>query len=571
MTEPAAPAVQSWRSLARERVAQSADASRRVFRHADLRNVELSLLFNWTAEHAYLVALGVYAYNNGGALAVGLVGLGRLLPAGVVALVASSAADRSHREVLLRALYLVRAAAALASAAAFFAGAPALIVYLFGGSVTILSAALRPAYWALLPALARTPEELTASNVLAATSEGMALLAGPALGGLLLAATGPGHVFVFAAVLFEGSTLMALRISSGGRRPPPAQRKRLIAETVAGVHAVVSHRDTRLLIAVGGAQTFVRGALMVLIVVAALDLLELGEAGVGFLSSAFGIGNLVGAVLALGFVGRRRLGGVLVLGLMLWGLPIALVAVWPVPAMALVLLLLPGWGNAIFDIAILTLLQRSTPDDVLGRVFGILETVVFASMAAGSIAASGLVALFGVRGAFVAVGLVLPVVSLLVIPGMRRIDDQSDVPEEELRLLREISLFSTLPAVALEHVASAAEPVNVPAGAVVFAQGDAGDRFYVVESGGVEVRMDDEMLAVLGRGEFFGEIALLRGVPRTATVIATESSRLLSLSRADFLAAVSRYEQCAHVAEDEMDRRVAAAGAHGHSVGTGLR
>lgn len=566
MTEPGSPSGPAWRALARERIRQSADASRRVFRHADLRNVEVSLLLNWTAEHAYLVALGVYAYNNGGALAVGLVGLGRLLPAGIVALVASSAADRSHREVLLRALYLVRASAALASAAAYFAGAPPLIVYLFGGSVTVLSAALRPAYWALLPALARTPEELTASNVLAATSEGMALLAGPALGGLILAATAPGHVFAFAAVLFEASTLMALRISSGGRRPPPKQRPRLIAETIAGVRAVVTHRDTRLLIAVGGAQTFVRGALMVLIVVAALDMLGLGEAGVGFLSSAFGIGNLVGAILALSFVGRRRLGGVLVLGLMLWGVPIALVAVWPVPATALALLLLPGWGNAIFDIAILTMLQRSTPDQVLGRVFGILETVVFASMAAGSIAASGLVALFGVRGAFVAVGMILPVVSLLVLGSMRRIDDSSDVPEDELRLLRQIPMFSTLPAVALEHVAAASDTIEVAPGTVVFAQGDAGDRFYVVESGRVEVRMDGETLAVLGRGEFFGEIALLRGVPRTATVVVAEPVRLLSLGRADFLAAVSRYEQCAHIAEDEIDRRVADAGAHGHTV-----
>lgn len=549
----------SLRAMMRDRAVLAVAATREVMRHRSLRGLELSLLVNWTAEHAYLVALGVYAYAEGGALAVGLLGLGRLLPAGIVALVASAAADRYPRETILRLLYAVRSLAAVASGAAFFAGAPATMVFVLGGSVTVLSAALRPAYWALLPMLAKTPEQLAASNVLAATSEGVALLAGPVIGGLVVAAAGPGVVFVMAGQLFVVSGIAAMFVNAESR-PLPVESRSAWHRTAEGVRAVARHPDTRALVLIGGAQTFVRGALTVLIVIAALDLLAIGEAGVGLLNSAFGIGNFVGAVAALAFVGRRRLGGPLLGGLLMWGVPIALIGVWPSPVAAFLLLLVPGWGNAVFDIAILTMLQRITPDEVLGRVFGILETTVFLAMAAGSIAASGLVAAFGVRGALIACGAILPVLVVLIRPKVRALDDRSEVPEQELALLRRLPLFAGLPAVALEHLASKLTPETVPRGHVVFRQGDAGDRFYVIAAGEVSVDKSHQDVATLGPGDYFGEIALLRGVPRTATVVAREESTLMALSPEDFLAAVSRYEQCARRADDEAARRMSAAG-----------
>jgi len=523
--------------------------------HRSLRSLEASLLVNWTAEHAYLVALGVYAYSVGGALAVGLLGLGRLLPAGLVALMASAAADRYPREVVLRLVYAVRALAAIASAAAFFAGAPPTLVLVLGGSVTVLSAALRPAYWALLPMLATSPEQLAASNVLASTSEGAALLVGPLIGGLLVAGTDPGTVFVAAGQMFLISVFFSMLVVSDAR-PAPVEERGLFDRTIEGMRAVAAHHDTRFLVVIGGAQTFVRGALTVLIVIAALDLLAMGEAGVGYLNAAFGIGNLVGAVAALAFVGRRRLGGPLLGGLLMWGAPILLMGVFPSPIAAFALLLIPGWGNAVFDIAILTMLQRITPDEVLGRVFGILETAVFVAMAAGSIAASGLVAWLGVRGALIVCGSLLPVLVIVTRARVRAIDDRSEVPEREIGLLRHLPLFAGLPAVALEHLAAKLTPVAVGSGDVVFRQGDPGDRFYVVGDGQVIITKQARDVASLGRGDYFGEIALLRGIPRTATVTASTPTELLALAPEDFLAAVSRYAQCARRADQEMARRL---------------
>jgi len=518
---------------------RSLDAFKQVFRHADLRYLELALGLNWTAENAYLVAVSVYAYGHGGATAVGLVGLIRMVPAGVAGLFGAVIADRYRREQLLRLLALGRAVLAGVTGLAFFAGAPVAIVFALAALLNILNVLLRPGYWALLPDLATTPEELVACNVVASVFEGLAWLAGPLLAGVLISLTSPGVAFFAAAGLLAGSTLFAALVRASHLVQTKTSERRVLSDTLEGVKTVARNRDARVIFGLFGAQTIVRGALNVLVVVAAIRLMQFGAPGVGWLSSAFGVGGLIGALATFTLVGRRRLAMPFGIGLILWGAPIALVGIWPHPIVGLVLLGLPGAGNAVLDVAGLTMLQRTIPNKVLGRVFGALEAQVFATIGLGSVLASALVGWLGARGAMIAIGSLLPALALLSWRRLRAIDEATDVPEEELALLRGVPMFSTLPAVALEHLATSLTPISVASRAAVFRRGDVGDRLYVIVDGEARVSYGRATTARLGPGDCFGEIALIRGVPRTATVTASGDLRLVALESEPFLAAVS--------------------------------
>jgi hypothetical protein len=266
------------------------------------------------------------------------------------------------------------------------------------------------------------------------------------------------------------------------------------------------------------------------------------------LSSADGLGGLLGAVVAFVLVGRR-LAGDFARGLILWGIPIALIGLWPESGVAFVALALVGLANTVVDVAGLTLLQRAVPDEVLARVFGVLETMILAGIALGAVLAPVLVSLLDIRGALVVTGLVLPVLVVLLWRPLAAVDAESVVPTEQVALLRTLPLFGPLPAATLEQLASSLTARTVAAGEVVFSQGDRGDRFYLVADGEFDVTVDRTGASREGPGGYFGEIALLRDVPRTATVRAHTDGRLYALDRDVFIAAVTGHPESAAAAE----------------------
>lgn len=536
---------------ARARLREPFQAFAQVFRNPDLRRLELAWAASVTGEWSSIVALSVFAYDAGGTAAVGLVGLIRMLPSAVAAPFAALLADRFPRQRVMVAADLVRATAVAAAAAAVFADAPAGVVFALAGVVALVSTAFRPAQVALLPALARDPAELTAANVASTTMESVAFFAGPALGGLLLVATGTGVVFAAQAVTFLLSAFLVggIRSVERDREPVALESGRGIArEALGGFRAIGTDSRLRLIVGLFAAQTLVAGALNVLIVVTAIDLLDLDGSGVGFLASADGVGGLVGAVVAVALVGSRRLGSSFGVGLVLWGAPIALIAAWPTPLAALVLLAVVGAGNTVADVSGLTLLQRAVPEGVLARVFGVLESVALGAIALGAVLAPVLVSWLGVRGALVATGSFLPVLAALVWPRLRALDAVPPPASAQLELLRGIPIFAPLPSPVLERLASSLTTVRVAAGEVVFRRGDPGDRFYVIGSGELEVALPDEPTVRLGRGDSFGEIALLRDVPRTASVRAMEGVELYALERDEFIAAVTGHPASAEAA-----------------------
>jgi MFS family permease len=510
-----------------------------VFRNPGLRRLELAWVGSVTGEWAYVVALAVYAYEAGGATAVGLVALLRFLPSAAVAPFAAVLADRYSRQRVMLIADAIRAIALAGAGAVALADGPALAVYGLAALVAVVSTAFQPAQAALIPTLARNPQELTAANVASSTVESVGSFAGPALGGLLLAVTSPGVVFAATAGAFVWSALNVARIPS---TPPPredAAEEALHREVLAGFQAIYRVPSLRLVVGLYSAQTLVAGALNVLVVVAALELLDLGRAGPGLLNSAVGIGGLIGAGVALGLVGLRGLGTAFAFGLLLWGIPLILFGAWPETAAALVFLGLLGVGNTLVDVSGLTLLQRTAPEQVLGRVFGVLESLVVGTLGLGAIIAPLLISLFGVRWALVATGLLLPALALVSWAQLRKIDERTVVPERELDLLRSLPLFAPLPPATLEHLARSLVRVPAGAGSEIMRQGEVGDRFYLVDKGDMDVLIDGEVVSSLGPGDHFGEIALLRDVPRTATVTARTDASLLALERDEFVSAVS--------------------------------
>jgi MFS family permease len=538
-----------------KQVGQALSAAIAVFRNPDLRRLELSWLGSIAGEFSYAVVISVYAYSHGGATAVGVVWVIRMVPAALAAPFLSVAGDRWRRERVMVVGNLVRGGATAATAAALFTDAPAELVYGLGVIVAVISTAYWPAQAALLPADARTPQELTAANTASSTLEGIGSFAGPALAGALLALTSSGLAFAATAAVFLWAAALAMPI----RTKPPlraATGPSVAEEILGGFRALREHRRVALLVSVYGIWAFVSGALNVLVVVSAIELLDMGEGGVGVLNAAIGVGGLAGALATLALAGGR-FGRLLALGMLIWSLPIALMSIWIEPVVAVLLLALVGLGNVVLDVSGLTLLQRVVPDEILSRVLGIVEGLWVGLLGAGAIAVPGLIAVLDLRGALVATGLVLPVFALLTRGALRAIDAETVAPERELELLRRIPIFSPLPPAAMERLAASLEALRVPAGTEVIRQGDEGDRFYVLREGSVEVETDGRTIGNFGPGYFFGEIALLRDVPRTATVRATSDSDLVALERNDFVGAVTGHAPAAEAADQVVSARIA--------------
>ena len=535
-----------------ERLREHLAPFRGVFVNANLRRLELAWAGSITAEWGYAVALSVFAYHAGGATAVGLLMAVRMLSSAIVAPFSSILGDRHNRARVMISTDLVRAAALAGAGVAALAHAPALVIYALAVLVAIVSTAFHPAQAALTPSLATTPEELTAANAVGSTIESVGTFAGPALAGLLLAVTSTGVVFILMAALFLWSAFFVMRIHTEAASvpEPAAGHPPFLHEAAAGIRTIVEEPNVRVIIGLYGCQTLVAGALRVFIVVIAFQLLDTGNAGVGFLNSVTGIGGLVGALATIVIVSRSRLATDFGVGVVLWGLPIALIGIWPNQWLTLIMLGVVGVANTIVDVAAFTLLQRAVPDEVLARVFGVLQSVLLGTIGLGSLLASALVSLIGARATLVVAGAFLPVAALIAYRRLVAIDRAVAAPSpERVELLTSNPIFIPLPLPAIERLASKLIPVTVDAGSTLFRRGDHGDRFYLIETGELEVSVDDGPPKVAGPGDSLGEIALLRDIPRTATVQARTGAALYALEREDFLGAVTGHAGSKEAAE----------------------
>jgi MFS family permease len=508
-----------------------------VLRRRDLRRVELAYVGFNVSQYAVWVTMIVYAYERGGTTAASLVAVLQLVPAAVFAPFLGLLGDRYPAARVLVWGYLAQALGMALTAIAMVGDAPVALVY--GGAVLASTAVVvtRPAQAVLMPSLARSLEELTAANVVSSWVEtGGGVVAGLVIG-VVLTVADTGLVFGLMALTALASAVLV----SGVPSPPPAPHDEAVsarAEALAGFRAIRTHRHLRPLITLVLAVWVLVGALDVLFVVVAIDLLGLDQAWAGYLNAAWGAGGVAGGLVAVTMVGRPYLSRPIALGMGLCGVAFVLIGLWPSIGAAMALVAVGGGGRVLVDVGTRTLIQRTTPADVLGRVFGLLEGITMAGLAIGALLVPPLVHLGGPEAALIGVGLLLPVLGLAIGRPLLRVDRGARVPVVEIALLRSMPLFAALPAPALEGIARALEPLELPAATLVIRKGDEGDRFYAVADGEVEVRLHGAVLARLGRGGAVGEIALLQNVPRTADVVAVTDVRLYALEKEPFLTAV---------------------------------
>ncbi len=551
-----------------------------VFVNRNLRRMQIafagSLIGNW----AFTTAVSVWAYGEGGAKAVGIYYSIRLAVMALATPFVSTLADKYPRKRVMIYSDLYSAVLVVLATVCLYADTSALPIYVLAVVTSFGGSAFRAAQGAITPQLADTTEQLTASNGTASTLESLAIFVGPAIATGLLAVTDVEIVFLLNVASFAWSMLMVAGIHLGrseeeaekaaepetlgealaeAAEEEVEQAEGFLRETSAGFRAIRQDKDLLVTVVEGSAQTIVAGALAVIPLVIAVEILDTGAKGVGLLDSVMGLGAIVGGIFAIARSTKHKLGQDLIVGVFLWSFPLIVITIWPTPIAAFAVMAVLGFANPVVDVNVFTVIQRLTPDAVLGRVFGAFETCLIGTMAVGSAIAPLMLHLWGLRATVGILGVVIGLIAVLGYAPMRSLDRRLEAPAG-LPLLRAIPMFAPLNPVTLDHLARVLDRVDVSAGDVIVHEGDESDLFYVIESGRVQVTAaDGQVLREEGPGDYFGEIGLLRDVPRTATITAMEPTVLLALEREEFLDAVTGQGESRRLAEDVVVRRLRAA------------
>ncbi|HET8664881.1 MAG TPA: MFS transporter [Nocardioides sp.] len=544
-----------------------------VFVNRNLRRMQLafagSLIGNW----AFTTAVSVWAYGEGGAKAVGIYYSVRLAIMAVASPFVATLADKYPRKAVMIYSDLFSAVIVVLATICLYADTPAAPIYVLAVVTSFGGSAFRAAQGAITPQLSETTEQLTASNGTASTLESLAIFVGPAIATGLLALTDVEIVFLLNVLTFAWSMLMVAGISlrkdeqEAEKAAEPehltdavaeaaGETEGFFAETSAGFRAILRDRGLLITVIEGSAQTIVAGALAVIPLVIAVEILDTGAKGVGLLDSVMGLGAIVGGIYAIARASKHKLGQDLIVGVFLWSFPLVLITIWPNPVAAFAVMAVLGFANPVVDVNVFTVIQRLTPDAVLGRVFGAFETCLIATMALGSAIAPLMLHLWGLRTTVAVLGVVIGLIAVLGYAPMRALDHRLGAPAG-LSLLQAIPMFGPIGPVTLDHLARALDRVEFAAGDLIVREGDESDRFYVIESGRVQVTAaDGHVLREEGPGDYFGEIGLLRDVPRTATITALEPTALLALEREEFLDAITGQGEARLLAEDIVIRRL---------------
>ena len=516
---------------------------------------------SYAGDLAAFTAASVYAYRAGGAGLVAVLGLLKALPGAFLVPLVTSGSDRTRRERLLIATVVPRVLLLGVAAAAMTGGGQGLLVVVLVGVEGGVASAFRQIQAALLPWLARTPDELTSANSAASVLQSAAMVGGPAIAAGLLAAG-----MVQAAMLVSCGLVAVAAVLLAGVRPLSSEApvraagrlKQLKLDMAAGFNAGVRQRDAAALFVPAAAQTFGRGVLNVLTVVIALELFDLGSAAVGWLTALLGVGGLLVGPLAVLVVRGKRVARSFAAGVAGWGVPMILLgfahgAYWPYLMFGVI-----GVANVFDDVGVYSSLQQVIPPRLMGRALGVRRGLLLLSMGLGSAVTPWLIDAWGARGTLIATGLLLVALAAAFLPRLTAIDGKISAPGPDLTLLRQVSFFHPLPFAIVEHLTSELQSATYQPGDVIIRDGEPGERFYIIAEGRARAAKDGMQLREMGSGESFGEIALLRRIPRTATVTALSRMEARTLAREEFLAAVTGNPESVERAEAVVSTRLQA-------------
>jgi MFS family permease len=510
------------------------------------------------AEFGPWVAMLVYAYSEGGATATGVVSLALLIPTAIVAPFAGPLIDRFGASRVLLGAYAAQAVAMGATAVSLLSGAPPVVSYALGALTAMALVVTHPAHAVVSPGIARTTEQLVALNAVTGWILSIGLVLAPACAGLILAVSTPGAVYAAGAacVLVAALLVVPLRdlvppLAHDDESPVAGAFSRLDE----GARALAKSSAPREVVIVLSATYLMVGAFDVLVVVLAVGSLGIGDSGAGYLTAAHGAGAVLGAVSSLALVGCARIVPVM-LGAAVVGAAAFIVLGFAITVgVAFAVAAVTGVSRSLLEVSGQTLLQRVTTTEILARVFSFKEGLAMAAWGVGSVSVPIVIGIAGLKGALIYTGAIVPVLVLLRLRPLLAVDAAAVVPAVTIALLRSVGIFRVLPVPALEGIAHGATDVSVPAGETIIRQGDAGDRYFAIADGTVEVLHDGTRLNTLERGEGFGEIALLHDVPRTATVRAVTDGRLIAIERDAFLIALTGHAPTRARAEQVAEER----------------
>lgn len=521
---------------------------RQALRNPDLRRVLAAyLLFN-VAEWATWIGLLVWGYGVGGVRGSAGIALVQLVPSALFAAPAAALLGRLPRGRALALGYAAQTIGFLALGAALVTDAPVVVVSVTAAASAITVTLTRPTHNALLPEISRTTDDLSAGNAVSGSLEALATFLGPLASGLVLAVWGAGGVLlVMSGCSAVGVLLTAWLVTAAPRRA--VVRRASDGRADGALRTVLRNPAARLMSLLIAAEYALVGMMDILLVVLALDVLGMSNAGPGILNSAIGVGGITGAALTFTLIGRPKLARPLLLAALCLGLAFALAGQSGAPLVAVLLVAVSGAGKLFYDVASRTFIQRLLPDHLLIAMFGLQEALMMTGLALGTLATPMLVGLVGSRGAFIAAGCFLPLTAVASYGMLRRLDARAAVPIDVLALLLRVPIMAVLAPRIVERMACDAVPQSVPTGEIVVRQGDDGTRFYVVASGRVCVDIDGSRIRELGPGDWFGEIALLRDVPRTASVTALTNVSLWGVDRESFLVSVTAVPHSVELAD----------------------
>jgi MFS family permease len=530
-----------------------------VLANRNLRRLEIAWAAFNVAEYAFVIALGVLAFDRGGAAAVGLMALIRTLPAMAAGPLLAVITDRVPRQHMVTASLSGRALASAGLFVAVGAGSPIGIVYLLAAFDAATATSFWPAHTALLPELSRSRDELAASNAVSSIVENGGFLVGPLAAAVVFVTLDIASVFAIGGGVFVVGAALAATISTD-RTTVRSAGHRVKVDLLEGWKALRASRGPSLVVGLWTVEALLLGAIDVFTVVVAIELLGLGDSGAGFLGAVNGAGGVIGAIAMTTFSRGNPFARYLGIGLLVMGLGLLLAGLWPVLAAVLAGFLLIGVAGGQIDIAAQTLLQRTVGEGQLGRVLGIYEGLYWGSLGIGGLLAGWLIVATSIGTAVIAGGAALVVVAIIARASLRAVDASVEVPDARLDALCGNEIFSLLPVPTLEHLAREAETMDVAAGTVIVRQGEPGDRIYLIGKGSASVEVDGLHVADLGTSDVFGEIAPLRHLPRTATVRSTADTGLLVLDGEAFAAAVASHASSAATADAMVAGRLAGIG-----------
>jgi MFS family permease len=522
---------------------------RAALRRHDLRLALSALLVSQIGSWAYATALTVYIWDRTHSTGwVAAVALSSLLPALVFSPYGGVLADRFERRDFMIILDGLNTIWLVLLAVATLARGPLLLLILLSVMSSLTNTPYRSATAAALPTFAGE-EQLAAANALNGSIDNLTILAGPALGALLLLLGPAWVVFLLDAATFAASALMLSRCTtrSGGARSAATERTGTLAQMALGFRVIGGSSTVLLLVGFCALDSFYAGLMKVLFVSISVHVGS-GATGYGYLLTAFGVGGLLAAFVSNRLASADRLAPVVVGGMAALYLPLAAEAAVGAPAPAAILQVLAGAGMMVVDVVAITALQRSTQDEQLARVFGVFWAIIIGAISLGSLVSPFALHALGLHGALLLFGVGVTAVSVLAYPVLRASDRRSIARLTLLRpridVLQALGLFAAASRPVLERLAGAAQEITVAPGTAVIREGELADALYVILDGEVAVTARgesgiDRFIRRMGANTYFGEIGLLEDVPRTATVTAVGDCRLLRIEGDDFVSAIS--------------------------------